>query len=172
MRLEDIDETGEAIDARARIMARARSFLAPDGKPCEQDPDTFYRVAAPTFATGKHDHDTSWCGIFCLAVYKLEGFAQDIAWKIGERGADGNRRYGYVYNLPTVSLPLPGDTVVFRKGADGRDLWHHALVDDVRNGRVYTIDGNVLPFPKEGCAAKDRAIDSNATFYSIAVWLR
>lgn len=155
MRLEDIsDETGEAIDARARVVARARSFLGPQGEPCERDPNIFYRVAAPQFADGKHEHDTSWCGIFALACLKLEGLAPEFMWTTGK---------GFVYHLRSVSLPKPGDVVVF-----GAPLWHHAIVEYVAAGKVHSIDGNVLPFPKEGCSARVRDLTPATVFYSIA----
>ena len=133
-----MQETGEAIDARARVVARARSFLGPNGEPREQDPKQFFAIAAPQFAGGHHEHDTAWCGIFALSCLKL------------------------VYHLRVVSVPEPGDVVVF-----GAPLWHHAIVERVEAGKLHTIDGNVLPFPKEGCAAKVRDIGPAVTFYSI-----
>lgn len=169
MRLQDIqDETGEAIDARARVVARASSYLGADGSPCVQDPNEFFRLAAPGFADKGLEHARAWCGIFCLAVLRLEGVAAELRWYTGERVNGDERRYGFVFELATTKLPKPGDVAVFRKGTDGKDLWHHAIVEYCEAGKVHTIDGNVLPFPKEGCSRRVRPIDSNVAFYSIA----
>ncbi len=147
-----IDETGEAIDARARVVARALGELG------EQDPDKYYDVVAPQFSGGKNDHAISWCGIGALWCLVMEGLCT-WNWETGR---------GFVYRLKTLSLPLPGDIAIFRKGATGKDLWHHAIVKDYGNGKVNTVDANVLPYPKEGWAEKTRPIDTNVTFYSIA----
>jgi len=78
-----------------------------------------------------------------------------------------------VWRLRVVPFPDVGDIAVFRKGANGRDLWHHAIVRrPPENGRVETVDGNVLPAPREGVALRTRPVDSNVTFYSIATLLR
>ena len=150
-------ETGEAIDARARLVAWAASQIG------ERDPNEYYRVCAPQFADRGAEHSVSWCGIFALAGLHVIAPTRAPMWATGK---------GFVRDLRTVSLPEPGDIAVFRKGADGRDLWHHAIVERVERGRVYTIDGNVLPAPREGVARRDRPIDANATFYSIASLLR
>lgn len=146
-------ETGEAIDVRARVVARARSFLGPNGEPKDQDPNIFFRIAAPQFADKGHEHNIAWCGIFALSCLKLEGLAPDITWTTGK---------GFVYHLHNVPLPEPGDVVVF-----GAPLWHHAIVESVADGKVHTIDGNVIPFPREGCGARVRPIDAGVQFYSI-----
>lgn len=146
------DETGEAIDARARLVAWARGELG------EQDPNKYYRSAAPQFADKGAEHSVSWCGVFVLAGLRECGLT-DWQWETGR---------GFVYRLAKTADPQPGDVAVFQKGASGKDLWHHAIVASVDSGAVNTVDGNVLPAPREGVAERRRAIDSNATFYSIA----
>lgn len=144
-----IDETGEAIDARNSLVDWARGELG------EQNPDKYYRVCAPEFIG--HKHDKSWCGIFCLAGLHAIGVC-DWMWQGGK---------GFVWRLARTTEPQRGDIAVFRKGASGKDLWHHAIVESADEDRVHTIDGNVMPFPKEGVETRVRPIDSNVTFYSI-----
>lgn len=157
------EETGEAIDARARLVAWAAGEIG------EQDPNKYYRVAAPQFADGGHEHDTSWCGIFCLAGLHAIAPTRAPIWQTGSGFAREHLR--------VVQLPEPGDIAVFRKGEDknGRDLWHHAIVERLDRGVLHTIDGNVLRAPLEGVARKTRKLDDergNVTFYSIATLLK
>lgn len=165
------EETGEAIDARARLVAWARGELG------EQDPNKYYRIAAPQFADGHHEHDTSWCGIFCLAGL-IEQKLTDWQWITGK---------GFVFRLPKTADPQPGDIAVFHKGADGRDVWHHAFFERIEYGKtgpmldpataqvpvtIHSIDGNTMTAPKEGVTERRRMYDRNVTFYSIAPLLR
>lgn len=170
-----MQETGEAIDARARLVARARSYLGPGGEPRDQDPNQFFQIFAPMYGP-KDVHAKAWCGIFVGSCLVLEGLwpAKAERWKDG-RGfvlravADGLLR--------VVSIPEPGDIAVF-----GAPLWHHAIVESVGGGKVCTIDGNAIGSlgvgadggPREGCCAHDgefgfapRPIDAHVTFYSI-----
>lgn len=151
------EETGEAIDARTALVEWAAGEIG------ERDPNVYYRVCAPQFADKGAEHSVSWCGIFCLAGLHAVAPTRAPMWKTGK---------GFVFELRVVPFPERGDIAVFRKGADGRDIWHHAIVEHVASGRVYTIDGNVMPAPKEGVARRVRPIDSNVTFYSIASLLR
>lgn len=153
------NETGEAIDARKRYVAWAESQIG------ERDPNVYYRVCAPQFADKGAEHSVSWCGVFCLAGLHETGLC---TWEWSTRRTEP----GFVWRLRVVPFPEHGDIAVFRKGADGRDVWHHAIVDHVENGRVYTVDGNVLIAPREGVASRVRPVDSNVTFYSIASLLR
>lgn len=154
------DETGEAIDARARLVAWALSQVG------ERDPNEYFRVCAPDFADKGLEHEKSWCGIFCLAGLRECGLC-DWAW------STRRTEPGFVWRLRVVPFPDMGDVAVFRKGADGRDIWHHAIVEAPPvNGRVRTVDGNVLLAPREGVATRTRPVDSNVTFYSIATLLR
>lgn len=144
-----VEETGEAIDARGALVRWALGELG------EQDPRKYYRMCAPDFIATK-PNEKSWCGIFCLAGLHAVGLCD---WLWSTRRTEP----GFVWRLRVTHEPQPGDIVIF-----GAPLWHHAIVQDVRNGRVYTIDGNVMRAPLEGVATRDRPIDSNVTFYSIA----
>lgn len=153
------EETGEAIDARAAYVRWALGELG------EQDPNKYFRIACKEFADRKLEHVKSWCGIFALAGLHVLGLCD---WQWSTRASEP----GFVWRLRVVAFPEQGDIAVFRKGTDGKDVWHHAIVQEVRNGVVYTIDGNVMFLPKEGVATRDRKIDSNVTFYSIGSLLR
>lgn len=144
------NETGEAIDARARVVGRARSQLG------EQNPNTYYAVVAPDYFG--HVHDKAWCGVFALWCLVTEGLCN---WQ----WVDGD---GFVYRLERTTDPQPGDIAVFERSPSGAVLWHHAVVERVELGHyVHTIDGNALPFPKEGVEAKVHETNG-AKFYSIA----
>lgn len=158
-------ETGEALDGRARLVAWACGEIG------EQDPNKYYRIAAPQFVGKGAEHSVSWCGIFCLAGLRALEFT-DWQWETGK---------GFVFRLETTRDPQPGDIAVFRKGADGKDIWHHAIVERVDPATkfvhmgisaVHTIDGNVTLSPSEAVKERTRPIDSNVTFYSIGSLLR
>jgi hypothetical protein len=159
MRAHDDEETGEAIDAREAVVAWALSQVG------DRDPNEYYRVVAHQFADKGAEHSVSWCGVFALAALRACGLCD---WTWSSRASEP----GFVWRLPVVAFPEKGDIAVFRKGADGRDVWHHAIVKHVENGRADTVDGNVLPYPREGVAERTRPIDANVTFYSIAGLLR
>lgn len=155
-------ETGEAIDARARLVARARSYLG------EQDPDQFFRIFAPQYADKRLGSKVAWCGVFCGALLMLEGLWPSDAprWEPVKGFVLRAVRDG---RLRVVSLPEPGDLVVF-----GAPNWHHAIVVKVENGLVYSVDGNSMQAPLEGVVAHDgtdkppRRITHETVFYSIA----
>ncbi len=124
------------------------------------------------FADRGQEHKTAWCGIFALSCYMLEGLWPDPAprWEPGVKHPEhkGRTYYGFAAlavddgRMKITHEPEPGDLVIF-----GAPLWHHAIVERVEGGKVHSIDGNVLPFPKEGCAAKVRDLTPAVTFYSI-----
>jgi hypothetical protein len=150
------EETGEAIDARANVVAIARSYLG------EQDPNVFYRDAAPQFADNGSEHRISWCGVFWLHCLRRAGIT-DATWVTGKGFA-----YGF---LRTVSIPEPGDGVYWGMTRNQ----HYAVVERVVDGVVYTIDGNTMPAPKEGVTARQhRMIDlpRDGCYFSIASLLR
>ena len=144
--LSEADETGEAIDARARVVAWARAELG------VQDPNKYYRIAAPQFADRGHEHDVSWCGVFCLAALRECGLT-DMEWVTGK---------GFVYKLALTDAPEPGDIAVF-----GPPLWHHAIVERLEGGLLHTIDGNTMTRPIEGVTARKRALSPQIDFYSL-----
>lgn len=161
-------ETGEALDARARLVAWARGELG------EQDPNKYFRVCAPDFIG--REHEKAWCGVFCLAALHALELA---SWPWGT----DPEAPGFVWRLDRTREPLAGDIAVFRFDELGRELWHHAIVErtetmtvrTVRGGPVrlvHTIDGNVLRAPLEGVAERVRPISENVMFYSIARLLR
>lgn len=142
------------LEARSRVVAIARGELG------EQDPDKYWRVVCP--ALMGHPHDVSWCGGFALWCLHAAGLTQQ-PWKQGLGFAE-------VIPLRKVQLPEPGDIAVYARN------WHHAIVERCANGRVYTIDGNSMPSPREGVVAHDgiggnpapRPITDAFAYYSIA----
>jgi len=149
-----------ASEARARVVARARSYLAPDGQPCARDPNEFFRIAAPDFADRGLERTRAWCGIFALACLVLEKVwpADAPLWVNGKGFVLAAVRTGL---MRVVSIGEPGDVVCF-----GAPLWHYAIVERVEGGKAYTIDGNVMG-AVEGCSAKVHKIDAATAFYSI-----
>lgn len=133
----------DATSARARVVAIALAELG------EQNPDKYWSVVCPAFIG--HAHDKAWCGGFALWCLRQAGLC-DWDWINGK---------GFLYRLPSVSLPEPGDVAYFAKGA------HHAIVQSASSGLVYTIDGNSMLAPREGVTAKSRKIVDVTCFYSI-----
>jgi hypothetical protein len=165
------DETGEAIDARLRVVARARSYLGPNDAPKDQDPCEFFRIFAPMYGP-KEVHSKAWCGIFAGACLVLEGLwpADAKRWVDSKGFVLASVAAGL---LRVVDVPRPGDVVLF-----GAPLWHHAIVDlpGMVGGKVHTIDGNSIGNlglgpdgqPREGCSKKVHTVDHATVFYSIA----
>lgn len=80
-------------------------------------------------ALGHSDpHPPDWCGAFSLWALKRAGLAHDTKWEVGK---------GFLYKLPTTSVPKPGDIAYFEHNQ------HHALVKEVHpDGQVSLINGN------------------------------
>jgi hypothetical protein len=139
--------TGEAIDARARVVAIARGELG------YQDPRDYYADCAPAYLK-LPPNAKAWCGVFALWCLRRAGLTtaqwEDRKGFLGELG------------LRVTALPEPGDVAVF-----GAPLWHYAIVEHCKDGKVHTIDGNTMQAPAEGVTAKVRPITPNVTFYSI-----
>lgn len=143
-------ETGEALDARARVLAIARGELG------EQDPNKYYRDAAPQFADRGLEHKVSWCGVFALWCLRQAGLT-DATW------SSSPSRPGFAPEiLKATHDPEPGDVAVFSH------LWHHAIVAELPgDGTVRTVDGNTLPAPLEGVAERTHPIAAVFAFYSL-----
>lgn len=153
--------TGEAIDARQRLLQWALAQTDGTGGEAERDPRDYYRIAAPQFLRDPAAvHGVSWCGIFCLAGLIETGIlGPDRCWETGKGFVNWEDETGKKL-LPMSKLPgAPGDIVVF--GAPG---WHHAIVHSWGGGKVITIDGNTLRAPREGCAARERPLTAYGYF--------
>ncbi len=132
-------------DARARVVAIAQGELG------DRDPDKYWRLVQP--ALMGHPHDVAWCGGFALWCLRMAGLC-DWSWKIGSGFLE-------IKGLPKISLPEPGDIGYLAKNA------HHFIVEDVHDGKVFSIDGNHLAPPREGVGAAVRLLGDVTTFYSI-----
>lgn len=159
--LVTLDSTGEAIDARQRLLQWALAQTDGTGGEAERDPRDYFRIAAPQFlADPAAVHGVSWCGIFCLAGLIACGIlGADRHWVTGKGFVNWEDAAGKRL-LPMTRLPqAPGDIVVF--GAPG---WHHAIVHSWGDGLVTTLDGNTLRAPREGCAARRRSLTAYGYF--------
>lgn len=132
-------------EARARVVAIARGELGP------QDPDKYWRLVQP--ALMGNPHGVAWCGGFALWCLRTAGLC-DWTWKIGSGFLE-------VKGLPRVSPPQPGDIGYLTHNA------HHFIVEDVRDGKVTSIDGNHFAAPAEGVGEATRALGEVSAFYSI-----
>jgi hypothetical protein len=131
--------------ARERVVAIARGELG------EQSPDKYWALVCP--ALMGRPHEVSWCGGFALWCLRTAGLC-DWNWKVGSGFLE-------VRGLPKVSIPEPGDVAYYTRAQ------HHAVVERVESGRVFTIDGNTMSAPKEGVVAHARPINEAAAYYSI-----
>lgn len=130
---------------RSRVVEIALGELGPRRTAKDQDPQKYIRDAAPIYI-GQPPNAKAWCGIFWLWCLRQAGLTAKT-WVDGKGFA-----YGY---LPTVSIPEPGDGMYF-----GGTLSHYAVVERVANGRVYTIEGNTLPRPREGVTYREHPINA------------
>ena len=150
--------TGEAIDARGQLL---RWALAQQG---ERDPHVYTAIAAPQFSH-QDPHSFAWCGIFALAGLISNGIVggDEWLWRTGEGFVQKRDAKGRLW-LPRGGTPeAPGDIMLL-----GAPSWHHCIVHSWANGFAYTIDGNTLPYPKEGVAVRRRPILGAFGFYSLA----
>lgn len=144
-------------EIRQRIVARALSEVG------DARPDMYWAEVCPDFV-GK-PHSIAWCGGFALWCYVQEVPACAAwTWKPG---------VGFVfrYGMRIVSLPEPGD-LVYWEHLSGRKIDHYAIVRDVKDGIVYSIDGNQGIAPRERVEERDRSIvHTKPVFFSIGAFL-
>ena len=130
-------------EGRARRAVVRAAVREPGDKP---------RVAEYWKAALGHDgeHPPDWCGALPLWALKRAGLARDLQWEVGK---------GFLYHLPTTSVPKPGDIAYFNKNQ------HHAIVQAVNSdGTVSLINGNGT----QGHITQSRPNRSAVTaFYSI-----
>ena len=86
-----------------------------------------------------------WCDVFTDWVF-VQTFGKDTALKLlcaPIKSCGAGCKYSALYykgkNQYHKSNPRPGDQIFF---GDGKSMWHTGLVVDIKNGRVYTIEGN------------------------------
>ncbi len=103
----------------------------------------------------------SWCGIFAIYCYRMAGINVS-PWSVG----GGLRAEGAAAEFRATTAPQKGDIGIIQDGV------HHLIVEKVRNGLVYSIDGNVdiagLP---SVISYKSREIAKIHTFYT-PIWER
>lgn len=135
-------------ERRAQVVAIAASQVGP------QNPDAYWSVVCP--ALKGHAHDVAWCGGFALACLH-QAFLTKKPWIIGK---------GFLLTSPALSTtddPQPGDIAYFN-----RPVQHHAIVRQVKDGVLHTIDGNQGVSPAELVMLRERPRSMRGvTFYSI-----
>lgn len=146
--LEDIDETGEAIDARRKVIAIADTQIG------IQDPDKYWSLVCPELMG--NPHKIAWCGGFALWCLREAGLC---TWNWVIYKGPGTPS-GFLYHLLPTRDPKPGDIAYFDH------MQHHAIVKEVHGPFVDTIDGNAMQ-GVEGVVSKTHPV-TGCTFYSIA----
>jgi hypothetical protein len=155
-----VAHTGEFLDsihpARAAGLEWARSQVG------LQDPDLYWDLVCPALK-GK-PHDISWCGGFALA-----GWVENLP---GCKGWTWEPRKGFLIprGVQTVNIPEPFDIALWRY-INGKEVWHYALVEDFRDGKIYSIDGNQGIRPQELVEPRTRTLDTDPVFYSARNYL-
>ncbi len=97
--------------------------------------------------TGKSGIDpatTPWCAAFAMNLIDqhkladLDGLSNRNYCPTIKKWAQGKKMYG----TPDKYKPKPGDAILFDWQGGRNDVEHIGLVEKVKNGKVYTIEGN------------------------------
>lgn len=95
----------------------------------------------------------AWCDMFVDWCF-VTTFGVETAWKMtGQKmkgtGAGCTYSARYYKNIGRFYTkdPKPGDQIFFSDGNGSDGMSHTGIVTDVRNGRVYTIEGNTSSDP-------------------------
>lgn len=146
----------EPAELRRRIVEKAL------GEVGDADPDDYWAFTCPEFVGKPY---LAWCGGFALWCYReVVPACKGWTWKPG---------VGFVfrYGMRIVSLPEPGD-LVYWEYLNGRKIDHYAIVKDVKDGIVHSIDGNQGIAPRERVEERDRSIvHTKPVFFSIGAFL-
>jgi hypothetical protein len=136
-------------ELRAEVVRIAASYEGP------QDPDQFWARVCPELQGDPHG--TAWCGGFALSCLHEAGLTTK-PWKPS---------HGFLLTepkFPTTKSPLPGDIAYFDK-----PLQHHAIVREVTQTEILTVDGNQGVAPQELVKLCKRPKNgSSVVFFSIA----
>lgn len=86
-----------------------------------------------------------WCDVFVDWCF-IHTFGEELGMALlcqAYQGLGAGTKYSANYYKTRGQYhevnPRPGDQIFF---GDGKTMWHTGIVTDVRNGRVYTIEGN------------------------------
>jgi hypothetical protein len=126
-------------------------------------------VGCPELARPEYRHTKSWCGGFALLCWKST-LPKCAGWVWNASGGSSGGFLG-PHGVRIVSLPEPGD-VAYWPTLNGETVHHYAIVRFVRDGFVYTVDGNVTRAPSERVELRDRSIvHTRPVFYSAGAYL-
>ena len=98
----------------------------------------------PVGYTVKNSDD--WCDVFVTTIFQREGLSHLIGRECGvERHIQIFKRLG-IWNEDGASTPKAGDIITFNwdQNHQSNDGWadHIGIVESVRDGMIYTIEGN------------------------------
>jgi hypothetical protein len=153
------DETTRARQGGPQIMTIFSIAGVPDAYKCLTiSREAVKMYTRPEGYTAKERNNTdipSWCGIFCLYIYKLSGLKKLPAWadlKVFGVSAEGKKLLPRERcHLQTTAKPKRGDIGVIGarevRDKDGKVIVkmgqnHHFIVTDVNGGSVSSTDGN------------------------------
>lgn len=127
----------------------------------DANPDDYWAEVCPVLMKS----DKAWCGGFaCWCYRRVVPACKNWQWRIGAG-------FALQYGMRVVSLPEPGD-LVYWEYLNGRKIDHYAIVKDVKDGIVYSIDGNQGIAPRERVEERDRSIvHTKPVFFSIGAFL-
>lgn len=91
----------------------------------ENDAKRYWEDVLPP--TWKGPFPRHWCGAFALWCLRQAGLT-DWHWEVGK---------GFLYRLPIVRVPEPGDI-----GYQDKPFQHHFVVTDVGQHTFSSVDGN------------------------------
>lgn len=107
----------------------------------------------------------AWCDIFVDWCF-IKTFGLDVGMELlcqeyngGGAGCTSSARYFKQKGRFFTSDPKPGDQIFFTNGG-GASSYHTGLVVDVKDGRVYTIEGNTSSLPgvvENGGCVRDKS---------------
>jgi hypothetical protein len=137
-----------AEELRARVVEIAKSYLG------NQDPDLFWNRVCPALCG--NPHKVAWCGGFALSCLHEAGIT-DKPWTPGR---------GFLLTPPRLLMtndPRPGDIAYF-----DQPLQHHAIVCEVTDETIFTVDGNQGKAPVERVELREHPRKgSKVVFFSI-----
>lgn len=130
-----------------------------DSKTANAGANNYTKYARDMYAMGDvfngNKQGFDWCGTSGTAFY-LMTFGKEMGMKLlcmPEKSLAAGVKYAANYFKQAgrfyTSDPQPGDRIFFygvRNGKVDKTIWQHTgMVSDVKNGKVYTIEGNAGP---------------------------
>ncbi len=94
------------------------------------------------YLDGRVEEGSNWCAAFVSWCCEQSG-NMPFNYSVGARDIRNQlASQGLAYDDPIAQTPQPGDLVVWWRGAPSGWKGHIGFVHHVKNGRIYTIEGN------------------------------